>query len=289
MNIYKYLAPLDNFEMHSAEFVLSDNIKIRKIDNDELKAFKYLSERWQNIKYDKFLIEVLLKREETENEPNQFLPVAREDIEMVIAILRLFKEQIVGYNFIAQPYSEKPYSLSAAHIRHYEHWISTNIKKFTKKYVLTITVENNIINFISKVDKKSFKKYELAIHFFNKSYIEPYTPRDSLVDLIVTLENLFLDGANQELGYKLRTRMAILLEKDFNKRKVIFDDINEAYKLRSKIVHGSKPKNLDYKFMFKIRNYARQSLKLFLKYSDLQTQLDNLVLGQSKKIYISKS
>ncbi len=278
MHRFTFLAPLDNFHSDQTEIILSKNITIRRIEEKEINSFKYLAERWQNLKFDKYLIECTLTKKEPEAIPRQYIPEGRELIERVITVLRLFKQQITGYNFITQPYSDEPYSLSAAFLRHYEHWINTDIEEYARKYSILKDDLSTLRELYCNLDISAFKKVEIAIHYFNKSYIEPYTPRDSFLDLMFALENLFLKGEQLELGYKLRMRMACVLEQEYEKRLEVFNDIRNAYSIRGKIVHGEKAPKLDYHLLFKMRDYARSSLKLFLKCPNLMNELDKYIL-----------
>ena len=75
--------------------------------------------------------------------------------------------------------------------------------------------------------------------------------------------------------------MACVLEQEYKKRLQIYNDIKNAYSIRGKIVHGEKTPNLDYRLLFKIRNYTRLSLKLFLTSPNLMKELDDIILRQN--------
>lgn len=53
------------------------------------------------------------------------------------------------------------------------------------------------------------------------------------------LETLFSNGENTELAHKLSERIAKFLEKDLDKRKIIYKSVKKIYEVRSKVVHGS--------------------------------------------------
>lgn len=61
---------------------------------------------------------------------------------------------------------------------------------------------------------------------------------DSLVDLAICGEALFLGGERGELGYKLALRCAYYLGVDIEARRTVFEAVRRAYDLRSIIVHG---------------------------------------------------
>jgi len=57
----------------------------------------------------------------------------------------------------------------------------------------------------------------------------------------IALESMVLcDGDPQELTYRLRTRVAHLLEKDLDSRQNLFVKVGDLYNIRSKIVHSGR-------------------------------------------------
>jgi hypothetical protein len=279
LHTFKCWAPLVNFGSESSHIEFSKDIKIRKLTSSEKQILKDLLSKWSNIKYDEFAIEYLLHKEVPESVPQAFLKDGRKEIEKCLTTLRLFKEGILGYNLIVQTNGKDSHIHAAITLKHYELYMGLNTEYSQKKYEIAANEEKNLISLFTEFDTNAFQQLELAIHYFNKSYIEPYTPRDSLVDLIISLESVFLKGESQELGYKLRIRMAILLAETIEKRKEIFDDIKRAYNRRGVIVHGEKNPDIDYNYLFKIREYARKSLIIFLKNPELRNQLDEFVLN----------
>jgi len=97
---------------------------------------------------------------------------------------------------------------------------------------------------------------------------------------MISLDNLYLKGETLELGYKLRMRMAYVLAKQPGKRRAIAKDIRDAYEWRGKILHGERTNisGLDYEFLRRIRGYARESLKTFIRNPALRDDLDQIIL-----------
>jgi hypothetical protein len=157
-------------------------------------------------------------------------------------------------------------------MRHYQLWVKLD------KYKILGDETKDLKIFFREYNVKTLDDFKLAIHYFNKSYIEPYTPQDSLLDLLFSLENLYLGGENLELGYKLRVRMLHVLAKELEKRREIFEDIKKGYDFRGRIVHGGTPPKIEYKFLLKIREYTRESLKIFIKNPHLRKKLDELII-----------
>jgi len=150
----------------------------------------------------------------------------------------------------------------------------------SKKYGVVEKEVEGFKNFFTELYKDTLEDLSLPINYFNKSYIEPQTPRDAFIDLIIALENLYLKGEQLELGYKLRLRMSYLLGKRFEQKKEVFEDMKKAYDFRGRIIHGGVRQDVSYEFFLKIRDYTRESLKLFVKNPDLRKQgrLDEIIL-----------
>jgi hypothetical protein len=97
---------------------------------------------------------------------------------------------------------------------------------------------------------------------------------DELVDILVAAEALYLsDVGHEELGFRLALRAAAFSNPsglDMTRRDV-FDTMKNAYKVRSKIVHGDVPKTADLKvrgtqvslmdFVQAIEDIVRQALR----------------------------
>ncbi len=284
MNKYKYRfwGPLVNYQSESSEIRLTNGITIKRASGSEKKDIEELLKNWPTINYGDFILECVISKETPESEPAEYMKKeGRPKIEKASTMLRLYKENVIGYNLIVQPLADRePHGLTAIFLRHYQLWRDPTQRLARQKYQISKREENELRKFFTELDVENFERFSLAIHYFNKSYIEPYTPRDSLLDLMISLENLYLKGEILELGYKLRMRMAYVLAKELGKRKRIEKDIKNAYKYRGQIVHGEQTDipSLDYEFLLKIRGYTRESLKIFIKNPALRDNLDGTIL-----------
>lgn len=280
---YSFWAPLINFHSTVLPIVFNKNIQIRKATSFEKKEIiSRLHDKWINIQETDLVLDITIEKTVPEQEPRENFPEARKELEKMISILRLFRSEPVGYNLIVQKYSnEKIYAHSAKGILHYVLWATSAQQKSAGLYKLIGKDEvEALIGFFNEfLSLRSWQTFELAIAYFNKSYIEPYTPRDSFLDIMVCLENLYLKDSNQELSYKLAMRMAHHLATDERERKNFFKEIQKAYGFRSKIVHGSEVK-IDETLLLNMRQYARKSLKWFLKHSEKwsESSLNDYVL-----------
>lgn len=206
-----------------------------------------------------------------------------------MTLLRLYKEEITGFNVIIQKLSDRgEYSISAMILHHYMLWMKPRLEPAHRKFQITNDEVEEIKRFFEEYYLPSLEQLQLAIEYFNKSYIEPYTPRDAFLDLMIAMENLYLKGITDELGFRLRMRMARVLGSDYQTRKDIYDFVKKAYVLRGKIVHGEKHDPLSQKYLFKIRQLVRDSIKLFLKNPQMRDDLDDLLLKSELNLRISK-
>jgi len=279
--IFRFWVSLLNFEVdisNEEQIILDNDVLIRLTTSFEDER---LTELYKNVFmgsiYSNYLLEVILEKDDPEIKPGQFLYEAEEKIKKAIAIFRLFKKEIIGYNLIVQPLSEAP------KYGHTIRFLSYNKLRPNGKNPEIYTLEKGeiqtFISFFNNFYKILLSKFDLAIEYFNKSYNEPY-PRDSFLDLMITLENLYLKNTSQELSYKLSMRMAHTLGKNKEERIHIYYLIKEAYSLRSKIVHGERLDALDKQKFIELRELTRKSIIYFLENKDNWDEkiLDRLIL-----------
>lgn len=274
---FRFWAPLVNFESDEDEIALSNKYMIRNISLTERNIISEVENHLPGISdQESFALEYSTSTEKPETEPGQKIDeIGRPSMEKAITILRLFKDELIGYKAIFLTHDEKNSAFTVRHLKHYELWNNRE----SGEYLIKKNEVNELKSFFKEYIKKDFSGVDLAVEYFNKSYIEPYTPRDSLIDLMISLENLYLKGQNQELGYKLAMRVAFVLGQGFEERKSILENVKEAYRLRSKIIHGEKHSK-DYSGLFQtIRNYVKQSLKIFIEKPNMGDSLDDLILS----------
>jgi len=254
--IFPFWAPLLNFEMESSKVELAGDIRIRELTDYEKQPPDFLVKKWPGLSYGRFALECSITKPGPEPDPGFYIKDGRKCLEKLLTILRLFKEEVVGFNLIVQPLCGAPsYGMTTQHLKHFQLWVPEQYKQTYK------ILNNEIIEFqafFTDFWGMDFEEFTLAVDYFNKSYIEPYV-RDSLLDLVICLENLYLRKEDPELkAYKLRLRASYVLGTDFEERTKVFQDLKDAYNLRSLIVHGDKIPDVDYSFFLKIRGYARE-------------------------------
>ena len=134
----------------------------------------------------------------------------------------------------------------------------------------------------------------IAIDRFSSAY-NRHNVRDQLIDYIIAFEALLLEGKS-ELKEKLARRVAIYLEDDIHKRIIIQKMIQEAYDIRSSLVHGTgvdsiekilrKRKMKIHRFVYNIERLTRRCINKYiisnrngLNKSDIINKIDLVSLG----------
>ena len=93
----------------------------------------------------------------------------------------------------------------------------------------------------------------IAIDRFNLA-LEERDEKDRIIDLSIALEALFSTGS-EDLTHKLRLRISVLVGQDDNESNFLFDFINKAYEIRSKLVHGKINKDSFKKFDIETKTF----------------------------------
>lgn len=128
----------------------------------------------------------------------------------------------------------------------------------------------------------------VAIDRYKFAY-DRFHAEDAIIDCMVAFEALFLKGdEQQELSYRLSLRSAFFLGENSEKRMEVFNFIRDAYKARNKIVHGERAtgKATDKEFVTQAEEYLRLSIQKILKetlykqeHEDFIKSLDDLILN----------
>lgn len=281
---YKFYAPLANFSADILRIELTENIVIRKISPNEEREIKIFVEEYPEVAFSDFLLECVVAKQTRESRPGEYMRHGRTQIEKALTVMRLYGEGAIGYNLLVEcPPRGDPFGRIPLPILHYRLWASKTSSLWGRPYRVESQEVSQVSRFFTEFNLPDLHRLRLAIDYFNKSYIEPYTPRDSLLDLVISLESLYLKSRESgEFGYRLRTRMACILATELKKRKRIFEDIKRAYDYRSKIVHGSRNPDISDEFFLRIRDYTRQSLRIFAKNPALRDSLDDAILKSAE-------
>lgn len=142
--------------------------------------------------------------------------------------------------------------------------------------------EREVFEKFYKNNKKfeSKKEWIVSSRRFNQA-IERDNIEDKIIDLMISFESIFFGKYRKSSTFKLALYFSHFLSDDKFKRKELFDFMNEAYNLRSNIVHGDDDhtKSLQSKklklekpnlkvFSDKLENYLRQVLRKLVEEVD---------------------
>jgi len=147
---------------------------------------------------------------------------------------------------------------------------------------------------INNLDKHGHLRYPTEAYV--RSVMNLHTHWESLMETFVgfvtVIESLLTPGDRQELTYKTAVRGAALLTSDPGKRMGLFQILDEAYKLRSQIVHEGRTDKED---PIELRNMISHNLTeisrhIFLRYIclmalGLDEELPEWVLPEPKKLF----
>jgi hypothetical protein len=295
---YRYLAPLHNFRMEGERLELSPKFSIIKIPKQEREEIlSYFGEflpfgfpLYQARPFDEYAFEFYYEVPKifgNDSPPPKegALPsqIARKEFDEACSALRLFKSGATGYDYIRI----KPTSW-AVHVGAYTTSSIAARLPIGTQYTLSNEEVSNFLkfwDFFKKVRQKRQNRIEIAIRRFNFGY-ERARPEDKLIDWMIAFEALFLGrGGRQELEYRLALRGSTLIGKEPNDREKIFNELKEAYRQRSNIVHGDSVKPLIQiknekvqfnEFVNRIEEHLRSVIKEFLAKASTQSELQVL-------------
>jgi len=152
---------------------------------------------------------------------------------------------------------------------------------------LTESDAEPLSNFIEFMEPKTdYIKHQLKDTPFKIAYLrymeslmnQNPAMEEKLTFAIMGLEALFLEG-NRELSYKLRIQLAKLLGNLNEQPNEVFANTRDAYRCRSKYLHGSVLKEKDQEKAKKLLNHSRNYLRkvlLYLIFHDLTSQKGKL-------------
>lgn len=149
--------------------------------------------------------------------------------------------------------------------------------------------------------KKTIKKYESiknifenrnklylinAIDYYNRSLADERI-EEEFIDLMISLESLF-SRENDELALRYSLRIAFLVGcEDEKYRAEIFKLTKKLYTKRSKIVHGTGEKELEYTDISKFRKMINTAIKIMvninLRKQDLLDLIDEAIYSDTKR------
>ena len=268
---FRAVAPLEGFTTDVDEILLDSNLRIFKIPTHKLEEllknsiympiphFRMLSLRFgidRIYETDKIIGERIESPSDTPTQETGRI------FDEIISALRLFKPGTVGYNFIrTEAVDWNPTGGGSIH---------SGI--FTHPYFGVYHLERNEVpdfkEFFKEFNKNKPKILDIPIRYFNYAHTRE-RPEDKLIDYMIAFEGLFIKEM-AELGYRLSLRVAVFLGRNRKEKGKIVNLMRDAYKLRSKNVHGlSYNKSIEIngeersieEFVSKVEELLRKSIK----------------------------
>lgn len=266
-----YTIPLGNFDRQEQSTLDLGNAKVVASKNLAHDLLDYVMTSFAkrnelvDINPPKFYLQMDLADAVLENNET-----TRRPLDRTLIIFKLFKDGLVKSNIV---FIQHKGVTNNVLWRHYVRW--TNPETSVPIYVLNRIEEPLFRAFwreFASIDSTNF-----AVYRFHLADFRPYV-RDRFADYVESLEYLLVpDSGEGEIGYKFRTRGALTLSSP-EEREQVYEDLDDAYNLRSAVVHGvsereakilSKKGDTEIKGweeMIRLtRNYDRQLIALFFR------------------------
>lgn len=247
--VYENITPLCGFTMECSELLLSENISIVRLTDDEILDIFNLGIKLGHdlgvhnlidtihdfaIKVSYKLPKIIGERPLT-LEKNDFFTDKYE--QAIINACRIYKNGALypittlrkSKNFLVSGVSYK---------------FETPVKPFIHNpYKLLNSEIDDFKSFWNENESNLLTKKDLSVGLdrFSQSTIRDNS-EDRIIDLMIASEAFFLTDGNSELQYKFAQRAAMYLGKNSEQKKSIFEFMKKIYEVRSKIVHGNTPK-----------------------------------------------
>jgi len=167
--------------------------------------------------------------------------------------LRLFKEGNVGlpvsYYYIADGMNKVLMGN-----------LNSRFYRSRSAYTLDDAELLSLMRFLNEVEIPFQSDFlELGLENYELSH-DTDRPTLEFLSLMISLETLLNPGGG-ELIYRISRNAAVLLGKNENESKLIFDDIKLLYHKRSQIVHTGSIKVIDIEDVLRLREYVRRCIK----------------------------
>ena len=261
-----FILPLINFETKLRELSISPSIRMRRLTREEKQCMidNKAIQHWFSF----YCLEI---------EAEDDLLLVKEKVFPAMSALRLLKSNPVGINSFLYSKAEVLWREVFRLRGNMEVDISFNIGAGT--YVLEENEKTILVGLYNRITEMlKDKKLRLALERFNMIY-SPVSLEKKLLDLMITLETLYLSGKSEK-KFRLCCYMTYTLSSGSEKStKEIWNYVDKAYDLRSNIVHESAALPIKISigkekdrikipienFLDKIEEYTRESLVKFIR------------------------
>jgi hypothetical protein len=262
---FRCLAPLYNFTSDVEETIsLQDGLILRRTTMDEIAQLLGMSQFSGPFPFFKafqlkFSIELELEAPKHFGKLTPFpLPHDfREDIEMVVTVLRLLKSGNVSFdNVRVQPVMRIPGAMGGT---------MTSSSGYFSNWGGLYTLNGSDIESLKALwtefrtmDLKSHAALTMALRRFNLAYGRVQF-EDKLLDFMIAFEALLLKEGEMANTHKLAVRTARLLERSFAERSAIYREMSDFYGKRSTTVHGGSLQ-ITNEMVAKVEGYLRRCI-----------------------------
>jgi hypothetical protein len=269
--LMKQVIRLINFTSDADEIVLKDNLKIRKLKEEDCEAILYGNLAQSN--RSEYVVELIFEEEkrigDDLNQKTAQDGIQRQQerslvLNQVINVLRLYKSGniIAGETFTRLVEPVIVLGVGLGHMSQMEFYINTYHLKKDEVPDFIVFWEN-----IESMDISKYKEFSLALRRLGFA-MDRSRYDDKLVDMVISYESLlFKKGESGELQYRISLRLSKLLENDYRKRADVKKAFKNIYKIRSRIVHGSEYK-IDVEIINNCEDYLRKALRKYLIYRE---------------------
>lgn len=250
---YTYIMPLFHFEAWTTSIRISSQIKIRKMDKNEI----YSLDRHTPSVLDDFEKAAISYAMEAKSKNGKLLWQMYEKFQEIILAFRLLKAgplygRIV---FMIRPNSSVMATWKSVRIPPNPEFYKLNIEDLEQFRGLyrTITKLQNL--------KPQNKSLAIALKFFEKSYEDDL--ETAIVSSWTAFEALCLKGeeGTGETGKTVKIAISMLLGKNEMERDAIKNCLATAYKARNHIVHGIERETKgDLAIVENLQNYLRKCI-----------------------------
>jgi len=138
----------------------------------------------------------------------------------------------------------------------YKLYLKTDEEEILRTFI------KNVKPALREISHKTYlsgSSYDLAFHRYNDSLLKTEVNAYRILSAITSLEALLSDGST-EITFKIKMRVAKLLSLFGFDALDVSNKMKNAYNLRSKLVHGSKPEDKDTDLLEFARNYTHEIL-----------------------------
>ncbi len=226
-----YTIPLGNFDRQELSTLDLGDTRIVASENLAQELHDYVTNSFAKRKElvdlnpPKFYLQMDLPDTVLENDETRRRPLDR-----TLIVFKLFKDGLVKSNIV---FTQQNGETRTGLWRHYLRW--THPDTTVPIYLLNQSEEQSFREFwreFASIDTGNF-----AVYRFHLADFRPYM-RDRFADYVESLEYLLVpDSGEGEIGYKFRTRGALTLASP-ERREEVYQDLDDAYNLRSAVVHG---------------------------------------------------